>query len=57
VRAGIGALDCSGLDDALDRIRDAEREIARLKDLLEHTDKNIKPDNEIPRRRISEHII
>src|ERR1700730_10701089 len=48
LRAGIGALGYSGPDYGLDRIRDAEQEIARLKDPLEHTDKNLKPDDEIP---------
>jgi hypothetical protein len=53
-RAGLHAfaeaLDYSGFDYALDRIGNAEREITRLKALLERAGVNVAPSKEIPNR-------
>ena len=47
-RAFIEAVDYSGVDYTLDRIRNSEQEIARLKVLLERAGINVESANEIP---------
>jgi hypothetical protein len=56
LRAFTEALDYSGFDYALDRIGNAEREIARLKALLEGAGVNTASSNENhgPRDRVSD---
>lgn len=48
LRAFVEALDYSGFDYALDRIGNAEKEIARLKALLERAGVNTAPSNDTP---------
>ena len=50
LRELIEALDYSGFDYALDRIGNAEREITRLKALLERTGVNVASSDETPNR-------
>ena len=48
--AFVEALDYTGFDYALDRIGNAEREITRLKDLLERAGINAASSTETPNR-------
>ena len=50
LRAFIAALDYSGVDYALDRMRNTEQEITRLKVLLERAGINVESSNETPNR-------
>ena len=50
LRELIEALDYSGFDYALDRIGNAEREITRLKALLERAGVDVGSSNETPNR-------